>query len=139
MSENHIGNINEMLREAAAEIKRLREERVEYRQTWLEWLEANDSLTIEQWLLAYSDATPEPTESEDDETICGYIDRRMRAAAAEIKRLREDRDEARREGCDLEITSGKDAGGFWDPEAHTRKAKVCATSRGWDCFKEKTP
>ena len=71
-------------------------ERVEYLGSWLEWLEANDGLEIREWLLAYSDATPEPTDSEEAETICGFIDRKMIAAAAEIQQLREERDEARR-------------------------------------------
>ena len=88
---------------AAAEIQQLRDERdeairerVEYLGSWLEWLEANDGLEIREWLLAYSDATPEPTDSEEAETICGFIDRKMIAAAAEIQQLREERDEARR-------------------------------------------
>ena len=132
MSENHIQVVLEelaMLRQRWNEAIR---ERVEYRQTWLEWLEANDSLTIEQWLLAYSDATPEPTESEDDETICGYIDRRMREAAAEIKRLREERDEARRE-CDYarrEVCVSLNG--------NMKQAHEYATYRDWDCFKEET-
>jgi hypothetical protein len=70
--------------------------RVEYLGSWLDWLEANDGLEIREWLLAYSDATPEPTDSEEAETICGFIDRKMIAAAAEIQQLREERDEARR-------------------------------------------
>ena len=95
---------------AAAEIQQLREERDEairkrdeairkrdeYLGSWLEWLQTNDGLEIREWLLAYADATPEPTDSEEAETICGFIDRKMIAAAAEIQRLREERDEARR-------------------------------------------
>ena len=71
-------------------------ERDEYLGSWLEWLQTNDGLEIREWLLAYADATPEPTDSEEAETICGFIDRKMIAAAAEIQRLREERDEARR-------------------------------------------
>lgn len=142
---NHIGDLNEMLRE--------------YRQAWLEWLQTNESLAIEQWLLAYADATPRPTESEDSEAICGYIDRRMREAAAEIKRLREERDEAQ---VDQRLIDE-----LWDRRTETtdmkeqikrlreerdearRLACRCSSSsgsasesleeaqlRGWDCFKE---
>jgi hypothetical protein len=93
-------------------------ERVEYLGSWLEWLEANDGLEIREWLLAYSDATPEPTDSEEAETICGFIDRKMIAAAAEIQRLREERDEARR-GVRL-----------WDCFADPVKPKDCRTISG---------
>ena len=96
-------------------------ERVEYLGSWLEWLEANDGLEIREWLLAYADATPEPTDSEDAETICGFIDRKMIAAAAEIQRLREERDEARREVCEFELVNMKQAHEY-------------AAYRGWDCF-----
>lgn len=125
MSERHIGDITEMLRE--------------YRQAWLEWLQTNESLAIEQWLLAYADARPKPTESEDSEAICGYIDQRMRAAAEEIKRLREERDEARILACAALASGGRDF--LNDPylfKDDWRKplAHDAAAERGWDCFKE---
>ena len=82
-----------MLRQRRDEAIRKRDE---YLGSGLEWLQTNDGLEIREWLLAYADATPEPTDSEEAETICGFIDRKMIAAAAEIQQLREERDEARR-------------------------------------------
>ena len=79
--------------ELRAKIAAHESERLEYRRSWLEWLEANDGLEIREWLLAYSDATPEPSDSDEAETICGFIDRKMIAAAAEIERLRKERDD----------------------------------------------
>ena len=92
--------------------------RDEYLGSWLEWLQTNDGLEIREWPLAYADATPEPTDSEEAETICGFIDRKMIAAAAEIQRLREERDEARR-GVRL-----------WDCFADPAKPKDCRTISG---------
>ena len=49
----------------------------------------------------------------------------MLAAADEIERLREERDEARREAC------GTDGGTIGESMLEARQ-------RGWDCFKENT-
>lgn len=55
----------------------------------------------------------------------------MREAAAEIERLRAERDEARREVCELRADIG-----FSRPLVpHMLEF---AASRGWDCFKEKS-
>lgn len=79
MSENHIGDINEMLREANAEIKRLREERDE--------AQVDQRLIDELW-----DRRTEMTDMKE-----------------QIKRLREERDEARREVCEFEQVNMKQA------------------------------
>lgn len=51
-------------------------------------------------------------------------------AADEIKRLRAERDEARREVCDF-----CESGDEWNtPEV----ARQIAAERGWDCYKEAT-
>ena len=55
-----------------------------------------------------------------DETEC----RAVRDAAAEIERLRKERDELRREVCEY-ATTGETIGA----------ALLYANSRGWDCFK----
>lgn len=106
--------------------------------TWNEWLVAHDELPIQEWLVAYINVQPlAPMETTKDvESHDDFIKQRLEETVAKLESLTKERDEARREICDLLITSCKDAGGFWDPEAHTRKAKVFATSRGWDCFKE---
>ena len=82
--------------ELRAQIAAHESERAEYLRAWLEWLEANDGLEIREWLLAYSDATPEPSDSDEAEAICGFIDRKMIAAAAEIQRLRKERDDLKK-------------------------------------------
>lgn len=59
---------------------------------------------------------------------CHYCERN-KAAANEIERLREERDEARREWCRLWArTDGRNL-------APTQAARL----REWDCFKKETP
>ena len=53
----------------------------------------------------------------------------MLAAADEIERLRKERDEARREVCNM-----NESGLRMDDSDKHREAK----RRGWDCFKENT-
>jgi len=52
----------------------------------------------------------------------------VRDAAAEIERLRAERDEARRETC-YELSG-------WKQSAYEQEARAEAKRRGWDCFKE---
>jgi hypothetical protein len=53
-------------------------------------------------------------------------------AIAEIERLRSERDEARREVCELENLD-------WIGSVCRKGTKETAVERGWDCFKEETP
>ena len=55
-------------------------------------------------------------------------------AAAEIERLRAERDEARRMACEKEETLGCDERGV----PRNGSARDHAKQRGWDCFKENT-
>ena len=57
-----------------------------------------------------------------------------REAADEIERLRQERDEARREYCFAfaELTTEP----TWEPPTHEQAAKLVANKRGWSCFKE---
>ena len=56
------------------------------------------------------------------------------AAANEIERLREERDEARRIACEMEERLGCDESGY----PKNGLAQDHAKRRGWDCFKEDT-
>jgi len=53
------------------------------------------------------------------------------SAAEELERLREERDEARREVCVLSVIYAN----FYS----VGEEKEAARDRGWDCFKEETP
>ena len=59
----------------------------------------------------------------------------MLAAADEIEQLRKERDEARREVCQLQAELPEDRLVFWNA---ARLPKDTAAKRGWDCFKENT-
>ena len=98
-------------------------EHVKSQQLLIEWLGKCEHLTSEDWLLAVAYGSPEAADNDLAEIIWSYYDRGMIAGAAEIKRLREERDEARREVCEFELVNMKQAHEY-------------ATYRGWDCFEE---
>jgi hypothetical protein len=67
----------------------------------------------------------------------GVWSRDLRDAAAEIERLRAERDEARRHCCEYaaivdgaDTTEGMESGRFYEIAMNYMK------DRGWDCFKE---
>ena len=63
----------------------------------------------------------------------GYFMRKMFTEAAdEIERLRAERDEARRETCEMEERVGCDDSGC----PKNGLARDHAKRRGWDCYKE---
>ena len=103
-------------------------EHVKSQQLLIEWLGKCEHLTSEDWLLAVAYGSPEAADNDLAEIIWSYYDRGMIAGAAEIKRLREERDEARRLACRCSSSSGSASESLEE-----------AQLRGWDCFKEKTP
>ena len=95
-------------------------EHVKSQQLLIEWLGKCEHLTSEKWLLAVAYGSPEAADNDLAEIIWSYYDRGMIAGAAEIKRLREERDEARREVCKARAAISRNS---WAAQA--KKA-------GWD-------
>ena len=96
-------------------------EHVKIKRLIIETFNKWEHLTNEEWFAAC--ALGHVSGDNLDDEIQSHIDRRMIAGAAEIKRLREERDEARREVCEFE-------------RVNMKQAHEYATYRGWDCFKE---
>jgi hypothetical protein len=108
-------------------------EHVKSQQLLIEWLGKCEHLTGEKWLLAVVYGSPQAADNDLAEIIWSYYDRGMIAGAAEIKRLREERDEARRELC---IGLADHTHCTFDlPDGCWNHLKV-QHARGWDCFKE---
>ena len=93
----------------------------------IKYLEQCEPLSNEDWFTAVVHGKVDSQDKLADE-IQRHIDRRMIAGAGEIKRLREERDEARRLACRCSSSSGSASESLEE-----------AQLRGWDCFKEKTP
>ena len=63
----------------------------------------------------------------------------LRAAAAEIERLRAERDEARRVAIALQVQQQHESGyPNYLKETEWQTGRRIARERGWDCFKEGT-
>ena len=106
-------------------------EHVKIKRLIIETFNKWEHLTNEEWFAAC--ALGHVSGDNLDDEIQSHIDRRMIAGAAEIKRLREERDEARRELCiglaDHTHCTFDLPDGCWN---HLRVQHA----RGWDCFKE---
>lgn len=134
---------------AADEIERLRNEirqyarvRAEYCAAWSKWIDEHDKLPAAEWCRAYADAMPYPNPDGPDvvRMIHARLDSRHRIIADEIERMRElsgeagrlrdERDQARREVC--AFVSGRFRK---DCVTLDRMAAIAeAWQRGWDCF-----
>ena len=64
---------------------------------------------------------------DDNEDMSKYIVELRAELRAEVAKMREERDEARRLSC------------MYESLMEVSDAKETAISRGWDCFKEETP
>lgn len=98
----------------------------------IKYLEQCEPLSNEDWFTAVVHGKVDTQDKLADE-IQRHIDRRMIAGAGEIKRLREERDEARRELCiglaDHTHCTFNLPDGCWNHLGVQH-------ARGWDCFKE---
>ena len=114
-------------------------EHVRIQRLLIKYLEQCEPLSNEDWFTAVVHGKVDSQDKLADE-IQRHIDRRMIAGAGEIKRLREERDEARRLACGALASGGWDL--FAKPEdwGVDRGRDLCmrdqADERGWDCFKE---
>jgi len=86
-------------------------------------LEECEPLSNEDWCTAVVHGKVDSQDKLADE-IQRHIDRRMIACAAELKQLREERDEARQRLCKV-VGDNRD---MWGEDV--------AKEYGWDCFKE---
>lgn len=99
-------------------------EHVKIKRLIIETFNKWEHLTNEEWFAAC--ALGHVSGDNLDDEIQSHIDRRMIAGAAEIKRLREERDEARREVCKARAAISRNS---WAAQA--KKA-------GWDNLWEET-
>jgi len=91
---------------------------------WNASLDQIESLDIAAWLRAYSELH-NPNESSPAKGLMARVDAKLRTAADTIDQLTKERDEARREFCEV-----------CAPEWGLPSPKWLAEDKGWDCYKE---
>lgn len=87
----------------------------------------------------YNDGKHHPFSKEIKQNFNAWMDGQYELHAKEIKRLEDERDEARRDACAFEaIVRWNEAHpkGIMSPCAVERISREIAVDRGWDCYKE---
>ena len=100
------------------------DETKEFIAMWHDDLDRLDSLSLTAWLRAYTNID-RLEDGSDAMRLQARVDAKLRTAADTIDQLTKERDETRREFCEL-----------CAPEWGLPSPQWLAQDKGWDCYKE---